>query len=86
MIVNQGTIAPTTAFSNIPGPLHKISYKGTVTESSYCGFICGGRCGLTVAIISYCDHVSFSIVSDTAVIKDPTRLKELMTDAINEYI
>jgi|688.fasta_scaffold486860_1 hypothetical protein len=86
MIVNQGTIAPTVAFSNVPGPLHKLSYKGTVTKSSYCGFNCAGRCGLSVNILSYCEHVSFSIVSDTAVLKDPTRLKELMTDAINEYI
>ena len=86
LIVNQGTLPPTIAFSNLPGPLKTIFHKGTETLACYCGFICAGRCGLTVNLISYCQTVSFTIVSDTNVLKDPTKLKQNFTDAINQYI
>ena len=86
VLVDAGTLPPTLAFSNVPGPLKKLSYKGCETLASYCGFIVAGKCGLSVNIISYTEKISFTIVSDTAVLEDPTRLKLILETAIREYI
>jgi NRPS condensation-like uncharacterized protein len=85
-MVDIVTLPPTLAFSNVPGPLKRISYKGNETLSSYMAIVIAGRCGLAIGILSYCEKLSFSVVSDTAVMRDPCRLKELLEEAIKEYI
>lgn len=86
IMVETFTLPPTLAFSNVPGPLQKISYKGSETLFSSCGLICGGRCGIAVGVLSYAGEISFSIVSDTGVLEDSHRLTSHMEKAIKEYI
>ena len=77
-MVDIVTLPPTLAFSNVPGPLKRISYKGNETLSSYMAIVIAGRCGLAVGVLSYCEKLTFSVVSDTAVMKDPRRFKDLL--------
>lgn len=85
-MVDMVTLTPTLAFSNLPGPLKRISYKGNETIQSYCALVVAGRCGLSVGIVSYCEKFSFTVVADTAVTDKPERLKELLEEALQEYI
>jgi hypothetical protein len=85
-LVDQLTLAPTLAFSNVPGPLEKLAFKGSETICSYCGFIVAGRCGLGVGMMSYSGGLAFTVVSDVAVCKEPARLRDLLEQAIREYI
>lgn len=86
MMVDRLSLQPTLSFSNVPGPLEKISYKGSETVCSYCAFIVSGRCGIGIGALSYSGQIAFTVCSDTAVLEDPHRLKDLMEQALHEYI
>ena len=47
----------TIAFSNIPGILRPISYKGTETIGQHTTFIAMGRCAITICLMSYCNDI-----------------------------
>ena len=46
------------------------------------GFVVAGRCGLSVNVMSYAEKISFSIVSDTEVLKDPSHFRDCLEQAI----
>ena len=47
----------TLAFSNIPGILKRIHFRDTETLGQITTFICAGRCGISICLMSYCDQI-----------------------------
>ena len=85
-VAETGSLQATLAFSNVPGVIKQISYKGCATVGTYTAINCSGKCAIAINAISYCAGVTFSVTADTAVMDDPSELKDLIANAMNEYI
>ena len=85
-LTEVGSLPTTLAFSNVPGVIKKISYKGCETVGTYTAINCSGKCAIAINMISYCEGVTFSVTADTAVMQDPSELRDLIKEAIDEYI
>ena len=86
IFVDIASLPPTLAFSNVPGPLEKLSYKGSESLSGYLGYSSRGKCGLAVTACSHSGKLGFTVVSDTGVIQDPAKIRDLFEIAIQEAI
>ena len=51
------TLPFTLTFSNTPGILKTIQYKGVTTEGMFTTFITAGKCAISVAILSYTANI-----------------------------
>lgn len=67
MTADTLTLPPTMAFSNTPGILKKITYKGVDTLGMYTTFIAAGKCAFSVAMISYCENIQFTVNIDECI-------------------
>jgi hypothetical protein len=85
-VAEMGSLPATLAFSNVPGVIKQISYKGCATVGTYTAINCSGKCAIAVNAISYCAGVTFSVTADTAVMDDPRELKDLLSEVMNTYI
>jgi hypothetical protein len=65
------SIAPTLAFSNMPGILTPINFGDQKCHKMVNSFNSAGRVALTVAFISYCGNIRSSITADTCVMDNP---------------
>lgn len=57
MFANKISKPFTLAFSNTPGVLRKITYKETETTGSISCMTAAGKIGLSIALLSYCEHI-----------------------------
>lgn len=86
VFVDLASLPPTLAFSNVPGPLVKLSYKGTESLSGFMGYSSRGKCGLAVTALSHSGQIGFTVVADTGVMTDPEKLRDFFEQAIEEAI
>ena len=76
----------TLAFSNIPGILKRIKYKDIETLGQFTTFICAGRCAISICLMSYCEHIRYSVLMDSCVDGEPKEIVRHFDAAIKRYI
>lgn len=76
----------TMAFSNVPGILEKVEYKGCRTLGMISSFVCAGRLPTSVSILSYHDTIKFCILTDTCVKIDPKKVRDCLEKSIDEIL
>ncbi len=81
--IRKSTLPFTLAFSNTPGPLKPVTadvVKKSIMMTSY--IIASGHTGIAFSALSYVDYFKITCLSDTAILKDPQTLVDLMEDNI----
>jgi len=72
------TLPFTTTFSNTPGILKPVSYKGVETLGMYTSFINSGVCAMSIAILSYSNNIQFTVNVDECIGTDPHTIQNSM--------
>lgn len=70
--------------TNVPGPQNRISLAGTPVAGILGWVPLSGDQPIGVCIFSYCGAVSFGVVGDAGLVKDPQRIAELVAAAITD--
>ena len=83
---DMASIAPTLAFSNMPGILTPINFGDQKCHKMVNSFNSAGRVALTIAFISYCGSIRSSICADTCVMDNPSVLAKELETALDELV
>lgn len=68
----------TIAFSNTPGALRPLEYKGKRAFKNWGYMSSSGNMGISLVCVSYVDYFIFACTSDTGVCKEPQKLVSLL--------
>ena len=76
----------TLAFSNTPGCLKPLHYAGMEVDHIVPAMLCSGKCGVSVAMLSHCNFLKFSVMCDTSINSEPHKIKGQIEAAVERLI
>lgn len=86
IILDSGSLPYTLAFSNVPGLLKPVPFNGSKSKKDFGYFIPGGKAGIGICAVSYCEHFKITCLLDTSLKADPKEIIELIEINISKCI